>query len=54
VKAVKGPPATKAVLVTDTLIRCSACGKLLLEQATRPWALTCPRCKTRNQSGSSP
>lgn len=48
----RAPPATKQVLVTDTQIRCATCGKLLLEQATRPWSLTCPRCKARNQSAS--
>lgn len=28
------------------------CGKLLIEQAGRPWRVTCPRCGTVNQSPS--
>ena len=31
-------------------IRCSDCDKLLAEQATAPYRLTCPRCKTVTES----
>lgn len=30
---------------TDFNIRCSGCNKLLIEFATRPWQVRCPRCK---------
>lgn len=32
----------------DYMIRCWRCRKLVMEQAGRPWAFTCPRCKARN------
>lgn len=41
---------------TDTDIRCHRCNKLLIEMATRPWKIKCPRCKATNQAldGSPP
>lgn len=32
--------------------RCWRCNKLLAESLTRPWSITCPRCKAKNQRGS--
>lgn len=44
------PPAPRpdgAALSADTdhNIRCGGCGKLLIEFATRPYSVRCPRCK---------
>src|SRR5215204_4429309 len=36
--------------VQDIDVRCWRCRRLLAEQVTRPWCITCPRCKARNQS----
>lgn len=31
---------------TDFNIRCKKCAKLLIEFATRPYSVRCPRCKS--------
>lgn len=47
----------RAVYVVDRDVRCSGiakngqrCRKLLLEFATRPYRVRCPRCKTVNEA----
>lgn len=37
-------PVPEAVSVRN--LRCPSCSKLLAELVTRPFAFTCPRCKT--------
>lgn len=35
----------------DVAPRCWRCGRKLGERLTRPWEVTCTRCKARNQRG---
>jgi phage FluMu protein Com len=48
------PRATPEPSLLDVEVRCTGpwrggrCGKLLAEFATRPWRITCPRCKHVN------
>lgn len=37
---------------TDERPRCWRCDKLLAESLTRPWSISCNRCKAKNQGGS--
>lgn len=46
--------ATRPAPTTDQQARCWRCGRLLFELATRPWQVTCPRCKARNASEPGP
>lgn len=34
---------------TDEKPRCWRCNRLLAEMLTRPWLITCTRCKAKNQ-----
>lgn len=38
--------------ITDEMIRCHSCGKLLALVVTRPWLILCYRCKAQNRGGS--
>lgn len=40
--------------ITDTKPRCTSCNKLLAEQVTRPWKITCSRCKATNVGADRP
>jgi exosome complex RNA-binding protein Csl4 len=40
------------VVASDEKPRCWRCGKLLAEEVTRPWTITCVRCKATNMRES--
>lgn len=46
-------PPVVALLEAGGAIRCSSCDKLLAEQATAPYRLSCPRCKTVTESSAA-
>jgi Zn finger protein HypA/HybF involved in hydrogenase expression len=46
-------PHTKArAHATDIEPRCWNCGRMLGEELTRPWAVRCSKCKSRNRRES--
>ena len=44
------PPSRGAAPVADQAPRCWRCDRKLAESLTRPWSITCSRCKAKNKA----